>query len=278
MKEYTPRPLSPEERKLPLARYYDIPIMPVDPLTRQILDAGPIDPAAAIRPEDFASLMMPPGEYSQVETGYCMMPDGSGYIAVYKRSDPRITPQMRAWYMRWMNFYSKGMVPGQGNLRYKLWMPLDHIDHHYVNGQNGADGVYTLETLDLGAGSEAIGSIHHTIQEKDYPLYGIAEEQISAYKAMGCSMRIAWESFDIPGSHFCVSVSRPCPTGGREELTREWIGYRPVNGRIVRDEATPVDEAYLKNVVEHNIMEFNHLPRFLPELYEEYKDKPLDAD
>jgi len=270
-----PPKLSPEEKKMPLSKYYDVPVSPPDPLRQQLIDAGPINPADAIRPENFLDLLMPPGVYNKVEHGYCMMPDGSGYIALYQRSDPRISDEMMGWYMRWMNFHSKSMVPGQGNLRYKIWMPLDHIDHSYVNGKDRSDGISTLETLDLGAGSKPIASIHHRIDVKDY---GLSEEQIKVYAAMGYSIRIAWESFEIPGSHFCFDVTRPCPLGGMETLSREWIGWRPVDGSLVRDEETPVDEEYLRNIVIHNTIEHAHLPKFLPKLYEEYKDQPLDAD
>lgn len=266
--------LSPEEKKMPLAKYY-LPLDPPDPLRQQLIDAGPMDPKDAILAKNFLDLLMPPGVYSKVEHGYCMMPDGSGYIALYERSDPRVTPEMNGWYMRWMNFHSKSMVPGQGNLRYKIWMPLDHIDHSYVNGKDRSGGIRTLETLDLGAGSKPIESIHHRISVRDY---GLSEEREKEYKDMGYSIRIAWESFEIPGSHFCFSVTRPCPLGGTETLSREWIGWRPVDGKLVRDEATPVDEAYLRNVVIHNIVEHAHLPKFLPALYAEYKDQPLDAD
>ena len=271
------RPLSENEKSLPLAKYYDLPIEMPDPSTMQIINAGPMDPRDVPPPERFPDIMLPPGQYGKIETGYCVLPDGTGYLAVYKRFDPRITVQMRRWFGSWMNVYSRRTIPSEGNLRYKIWNPIEHIDHHFVNGRDGSDGVSTLETLDLGAGEEPIGSVHHTIPESEYPLYGVPEEKLKAYKAMGCSLRIAWESFDIPGSHFCVGVTRPHPLGGFEQLTREWMGYKPVDGKLVRDDY-PVTEEYLKNIIIHNIMELQHMVKFLPAVYEEYKDKPLDED
>ena len=35
---------------------------------------------------------------------------------------------------------------------------------------------------------------------------------------------------------------------------------------------------YLKKVVIHTLVEWEHLYTFLPELYAEYKDQPMDAD
>lgn len=271
------RPLSPEERAMPLSKYYDIPMDMPDPLTMQIVNNGPMDPKDVPKPEEFIDLMLPPGQYGKIETGYCVLPDGTGYLAVYKRFDPRITLEMRRWYSRWMNRYAKGQPAGTGNLRYKIWNPIEHIDHHFVNGENDKNGISTLETLDLGAGEEPIGSVHFTLPEEEYPLYGVSKEKLAEYKAMGCSLRIAYETFDIPGSHFCCGVTRPHPLGGFEQLTREWMGWKPVNGKIVRD-PYPVTEEYLKNIIIHNIMELNQFAKFLPALYEEYKDLPIDAD
>lgn len=266
--------LSPEEKAMNLSKYY-LPVSPPDPLRQQLIDAGPMDPADAIPAEHFLDLLMEPEVYNKIEHGYCMMPDGSGYIALYERSDPRVTGEMNRWYLRWMNFRPKSSVPGQGNLKYKLWMPLDHMDHEYINGKDNSEGIRTLETLDLGAGSKPIWSVHHRVNVRDY---GVTEEMEKELKEKGYSLRIAWESFEIPGSHFCVSLTRPCPLGGTETLSREWIGWRPENGRVVRDAQTPCDEEFLRNVVIHNTIEHEHLPKFLPAMWAEYKDQPLDAD
>ena len=87
--------LSPEERKLPLAKYYDLPLYPPGPREQQIIDAGPIDPRLAIKAESFLDLLQPEA-YQKVEYGYCMMPDGTGYLAVYTVY-PNCTPEMLAW-------------------------------------------------------------------------------------------------------------------------------------------------------------------------------------
>ena len=46
----------------------------------------------------------------------------------------------------------------------------------------------------------------------------------------------------------------------------------------MRDPATKCDEAYLRKVVIHTLVEWEHLYTFLPELYAEYEDLPADAD
>jgi len=66
------RGLSPEEEKLPLAKYYDLPLYGPGPLQQQLIDAGSIDPKLAIKAEDFLDLLQPTG-YQKAEYGYCMM-------------------------------------------------------------------------------------------------------------------------------------------------------------------------------------------------------------
>ena len=103
---FTDKPkLLPEEKKMPIAKYYDLPLLPPAPLQQQIINACPIDPKDAIKVENFVDLLQPTG-YSNAELGCCMMPDGSGYIAAYTVY-PDCTPKMLAWYFR----FESGWLP-----------------------------------------------------------------------------------------------------------------------------------------------------------------------
>jgi len=55
------------------------------------------------------------------------------------------------------------------------------------------------------------------------------------------------------------------------------MGYRLADAQLVRSEETPVDEAYVKKVIAHNVIEAQHMKKFLPLLCAEYRDKPDDA-
>jgi hypothetical protein len=276
--------LTPEERKLPVAKYFDLPLYVPGPREQQLIDSCPIDPSLAIKPENFLDLLQPDG-YSKAEYGYCMMEDGSGYIATYTVY-PLCTPQMLGWWFRWLNIYPKGMPPGQGNIRYKIWNPADHFDHGFLNGKDKFGGIYTVESLDLGAGEPMIYTIRHAFSLKDY---GLTEERDKALKAAGCWVDCAYESFHpvenpderSPGTHLCLTLSRANPLGYMEKCTREWIGCGVKDGKVFRDESTPASmlcEEYLKKVLIHGTVEAQQLSVFLPSLYAEYKDKPDDAD
>jgi hypothetical protein len=276
--------LSPEEKKLPLAKYFDLPLYVPGAREQQLIDACPIDPALAIKAENFLDLLQPDG-YSKAEYGCCMMEDGSGYIATYTVY-PNCTPQMLSWWFRWLNIYPKNMPKGQGNIRYKIWNPADHFDHNFINGKDKTGGIATVESLDLGQGEPMIYTIRHPFDLKDY---GLTEEREQALKAAGCWVDCAWESFHpvnnhserSPGTHLCLTLSRSNPLGYMEKCTREWIGYGVKDGKVFRDESTPASmlcEEYLKKVLIHGTVEAQQLSVFLPSLYAEYKDKPDDAD
>lgn len=270
--------LFPEEEEMPLAKYfYKYPLHYPNALAMQIINnIGPIPVEDAIQPHDFMSLLKPYG-YDKYELGYCMFPDGSGYVATYRVRPPHISAEMERWYRNWRNLKSKSMVPGHGNLRYKIWNYADHYDHYYVNWENGSLGIHTTESLDLGAGERMYDTIRHEFPLSDF---GMTDAWMKQLKDAGCQLTNhgSFETFDEPGSHLCLSYSRPCPQGGVETRSREWIGWKPVNGKLVRDEKTFCTEEYLKKVVIHTLVEWEHLYTFLPELFAEYHDQPIDAD
>lgn len=277
---YPQRELTEEEKKLPLSRFYtDYPLYKPSPIYQQALDAGSMDPKDAIEAQDWLSLAdIAFTGYRDVMYGYCMMPDGSGFYIEYSTSPVTWQGKWRRWYGKWVNQYSRSMVPGQGNLRSKIWNPLDHWDHKFVNGKDDADGVWSLETLDLGRSGDPRNGIPAVSHKVDLREYGLTEEKEKALAAMDVRLEGFWEEFETPGHHLVLRFSRPCPLGGRESVNCEWIGYYPRDGKIVRDEETPCDEQFLKDILTHNTIERAHLYQVLPDLYEAYHDKDILED
>lgn len=280
--------LSEAERQLPLSKYYDLPLYALGPRERELIERGcPADASLAIQPKNWLDLLQPSG-YTDMEYGYCHLPDGSAYIAVYTVY-PRCTPEMLRWYFRWMNIPPKHQPTGPDgydNIRYKIWNPADHVGHGFVNGKDKSGGIWTVESLDLGAGEEKGYTIRNAI---DLRQFGLTEEREKALNAAGCFVDSAYETFHtmdashqrLPGMHLCLTLSRQSPLGYMEKCTREWIGYGVRDGKIVRDETTPAEmltDAYLKKVITHSTVEAQQLGVFLADLYAEYKDLPDDAD
>ncbi|MDN6968479.1 hypothetical protein FCS83_07940 [Oenococcus sp. UCMA 17063] len=280
--------ITEEERKLGYSKYFDLPLYSLGAREEELLDlACPFDSSKAIKAQNWLDLLKA-NEYSEPEWGYTMMPDGTGYIAVYTVY-PNATPTMLAWYFRWLNVHSKGMPKNHGNLKYKIWNPADHYDHGFINKKDKWDGIYTVESLDLGEGEPPTYTIRNAIDPKVLRDYGFTEEREKALKEAGCFVDCAVESFHtltpdhtrLPGSHLCLTLSRACPQGGMEKCSREWIGYGIKNGKVVKDETTPdfmLSEKYLKKVITHSTIEAQQLAKFLPDLYNEYHEFPDDAD
>jgi hypothetical protein len=274
--------LSPEEKKLPLAEYYDLPLYPPGPREMQLIDACPIDPKLAIKTENFTDLLKPTG-YGKAEYGYCMMDDGSGYMAIYT-TYPNCTPQMLGWWFRWLNVHPKGTPEGKGNLKYKIWCPPDHFDHGFINGKDGRDGIYAIESIDLGQGEDKVYFFRHPLDLKDY---GLTKEREQELKEAGCWIDCSWVTFHSPesphaahpGTYLWLTISRHCPQGGMEKRTRVWIGYGVKDGAVYFDESTTpemLSEDYMRTFQIHCTVEAQHLSKFLPGLYAKYSGMPDD--
>ena len=63
-----------------------------------ILSQGPMDPAKAL-PYERINDLLDPG-YHEVETGYCILENGAGYVAV-NNVFPGCTVDMMKWWFAW---------------------------------------------------------------------------------------------------------------------------------------------------------------------------------
>lgn len=273
---------------MPLAKYYDLPLYGPAPRERELIErACPIDPKLALEAGNWLDLLKTDG-YNDCEFGYCMMPDGTGYIANYT-TYPNCTPQMLAWWFRWLNVPTE-MQPrgplGFDNLKYKLWNPADHVGHGFVNGKDKWDGIWTVESLDLGAGEPKRYTIRHPV---DLKKFGLTDEKEAELHAAGCFVDCSYITFytpdeekkPLPGSHLTITLSRMSPWGYMEKCSREWIGYWIKDGKIAINEETPPSmlcEDYMKKILIHNVVEAQQLSLFLADLYRDYHEKPDNAD
>lgn len=274
----TMQELNPVEKNMPLAKYfYDYPMKDLPQEVKKVILGHPMNPENAILPENFLDWLQPVGKYLPNENGYCMLPDGTGYIATYMKIPDDVEVRKLFWYLNWLNVHPKSQPEGTGNLRYKIWNPADHWDHYFVNWEDASEGVHTTESLDLGEGDRQYDTIRHSFNLRDY---GLTQERIDELKASGMNVKETsdWESFDFAGAHLTLGQIRPCAEGGFERRSVEWIGWRPSNGKLIREYRTPCSEAYLRKVAYHTLIEWYHLMTFINELYEEYHVLPIDAD
>lgn len=265
------RPLRPEEEALPYAKYYHRPPAPPNPRLMEILSRGPMDPVKAL-PYERINDLLDPG-YHEVETGYCILENGAGYVAV-NNVFPGCTVDMMKWWFAW---HAAG--PG---LRYAIWFPPGHVSIA-VSDQGWAK----LHDPDTPIGEKSQNIVHFVVED-----VGGGVEDIIINFLDPAQMGFDMSRFHEPNvacvfGGYGVSESRQGPPmkapaimchfareieGGVEFRTRFWMGYRINQGR-----GMCVLPPWVKLPIEapmglafHNVMEYSNLATILPELYAQF--------
>ena len=249
--------LTAEERKLPYAKYYDLPITPIPAEKIAVLEAGPIDPSLALKIEDRNKLFEP--GYLPCEIGYCVMEDGSAYLA-NRTEMPGVTPEMFEWWFAWH---------GLEDMRYRIWDPEDHFYARQQMREKVLDpkvpmrektwGTVHIVREDIGAGPDDL------ILEFRYPHeLGYDESKVGTKDC--AAMMCANGHGPVPGQGVAAV--------GSELRSRFWIGWGLVNGQVVKlvPDGVRVPVEVPMGLFAHNLKEFGHLATILPDLYKEEKD------
>ena len=267
--------LTEEEKKQPYAHFFQVPYEsmtpdnPLYPITIQ-----PIDPAKAL-PFARRNLLLDPA-YDADDMGYCVMPDGTGYVGM-RMFYPNCTKEMFEWWFAWH---------GLENSRYKIWDPKSHYGVHVSRESLRKRTDPTLNWKERNWGTA------------DY---------ISAWTVKGVrTTRIAFVSptefgFDpalmekYQASAVCCYSSYPdelLPLGPSTRVLHEvpgglkvslyfWYGFHSVDGVDIK----PVDYRCPMSIPElqvvHCAEEYRHLGKILPDVYAENhlrEDKPEDFE
>ena len=107
-------PITPEQEALPISKYYHREPAPIPAEKLALLAKGPCDPGCALDIHHRNDLFL--SGYLPVETGYCVLEDGTGFVANHTAM-PGVTAEMFDWWFAWH---------GCGPLRYTIWDPEDH--------------------------------------------------------------------------------------------------------------------------------------------------------
>ena len=271
------KPLAPYEEALPYAKYYHQEMARPNPELMGILAQGPMDPDKAL-PLSEINQILDPG-YHEVETGYCITRDGLGYVAV-NNVFPNVTLGMMRWWFVW---HAAG-----GNLRYRIWNPKDHMaiaisdqDRRKLADPNipiedKFTNVDHFVVENTGGGYENI-----LIRFKKVPDMGFDMDKYKASPTKEIVGGYGTSEFRDAGAPFkapavMMHTMREID-GGIEFRTRFWMGARIVEGKAMN-----VTPPFVKIPIEapmglafHNVVEYSNLAAILPEIYEDYKDKPF---
>lgn len=94
------------------------PMSPPDPAVLAAIEAGPMDPAAAAADRDDLDRLLDPAPLP-VETGWCRLPDGVGYVAV-RTPMPGVDAGLVDWWFDWHP---------DDPVRYRIWHPSAHVSN-----------------------------------------------------------------------------------------------------------------------------------------------------
>ena len=260
--------LTPEERALSYAKYYDLPITPIPQEKLAILEGGPIDPSLALKIEDRNDLFLP--GYLPCETGYCVMPNGTGYLA-NRTEMPGVTPEMFEWWFAWH---------GLNDMRYRIWDPEDHFYARQQNPDKVLDPSVPMR-------EKTWGTVHHVLEgigggpdelilEFRYP-HELGYDESKVGTPACATMMCANGHGPVPGQGVAAIMTHMVREieGGSELRSRFWIGYGLVDGQVVKllPDGVSVPPVVPMGLFAPNLKEFGHLAAILPSLYAEEKDR-----
>ncbi len=254
--------LTAREKERPYSKYFNRPLAPVPKEILDFLQQGPIDPTLAT-PIDQRNDLLKPG-YLPAEMGYCIMPDGSGYVSMLTRM-PGVTSEMIDWWFAWH---------GLEGLRYKIWDPDDHFDSHVaphdltrrldasltVQQRNWNTTDIVLE--DIGTGSVELAISFMSPEDFGYDMDRFrAPNVLTAVNANGSLVGpgIAMGTF----THFAREIP-----GGIELRSRFYMGWHIIDkGPVKVAEQIPLE--LTKGLAYHCSKEYSNLAAILPMVYAE---------
>lgn len=268
------RELTPEESAKPYAKYYYLEPASPDPEMLDLIRPGkPIDPAQALPIENINNLLNP--GYLEVETGYCILPNGAGYAAVHTKM-PGVTAEMINWWMAWHSLE---------DLRYKIWWPQGHFnvsiseeDRRKVLDPGRAptekfQGITHHVMEDVGNGTESIFISFLTPKEMGFDMSRFHSSHVATLVAANGLSSPAGAQPDAPKvpAVMCHFI-REMP-GGIEYRTRFWLGYHMFDGKpkLLLPPGFRVPEAAPFGLAMHNVQEYSNLRAILPQIYTEQK-------
>lgn len=271
--------LSPEEKALSYAKYYYMEMAKPDPSLIEAVKNGPIDWKNAINIKEINELIKP--GYREQETGYCLLPDGTGMVSALTKM-PGVTVDMINWWFVWHPLHP---------LRYKIWDPEDHFDTRVSekDRQRLTDQTIPLDQRNWGCthivrediGLPALARLFLMLMCRD-PLTlkitfyspGAFGFDMSKYRTPEFGTAICGVTDFAIMCHFVREIEN-----GVEMRSRFWFGYKFKEGKFVKDwfrMPPSVLQSIMRNLNLHCIKEYTNLARILPLVYSEEGNKPIN--
>lgn len=257
--------LSSQEREIAYAKYYDLPMTAVPEEKIERVKRGPMRVEDALAIEQRNELFIT--GYFNVESGYCVMENGTGFVANLTKM-PGVSAEMFEWWFAWHPLE---------DLRYRIWDPEDHFYARHQNPEKVLNPLVPMREKTWGTSHLVMEDVGLGASELRldfmYPsTLGFDETQIGTQNCAALFTAVGHSPVapNTVMTHFVRAVE-----GGIELRSRFWIGYKAENGSAVK--AIP-DGVMLPVIVpqclfEHCSKEFAHLAAILPDVYKENKDQ-----
>jgi hypothetical protein len=267
--------LTVDEKAKPYSKYFYR--QPVPPAPERVAAMGkPIDPSKALPIERINDLLNP--GYLEVEAGWCILPNGAGYIANHTLM-PGVTVDMVNWWFAWHALE---------DLRYKIWWP----DGHFAISLSDRDRAKVLDP-NRSMAQKFQGLTHFVIEHTGGPsvqkiaISFMTPEDVgfdmSRFKSPNVGTVVAANGASLmlnpPAGvpnfkagafmiHFVREIS-----GGIELRSRFWMGYHILNKKpyLLLPHGVRIPDFAPSGLARHNVYEYANLASFLPQIYEEQK-------
>jgi phloretin hydrolase len=266
-------PLTAEEQARPFAKYYYEEMPEPDPAHYGTMNE-PMDPVRAFGPEEIDRLLdVERLETEEVEVGWCILPNGAGYIA-NKIFHPDFTADMVDWWFAWHPLE---------DLRYRIWYPPQHagimlspmdrariLDPSIPNREKNWGVVHNV-TENTDNGFENIDIAFRSPVDMGFDMKRF--ERVTATCAAGMGWAVAVEKTDqsITAPAIMCHVFYDTP-GGLIHRTRFWMGYRFTEQgepELCLPPRVSVPVEAVQGLARHNVKEFTRWRDFLPRIYAE---------
>lgn len=237
------------------------------------LRTGPLDLSLALTPSAANVNRILDPSYKTPDNGYAVLGDRMAY-AQSRIVMPGVTTAMFRWWFTWHPLERQ---------RYMLWFPQAHIDTEVQDPARLRDASRSYEQRLFGnpnriqewIGPSRLDAIIHFSEPKALG-FDPAVIKRAGITASASAVCFATPAPDIPFT-LMVHVARDT-AAGMELFSRYWIGAHPDMARFANADKAPafldkigfnaqVAEATAYEMSVHDLTEFNHLARILPQLF-----------
>lgn len=255
------RELTALEKAKPYAKYYYRENAPVPEDAIRILDKGPVDPSLAT-PVHQCNDLLKPG-YLPTEIGYCIMPDGTGFVAM-KIDMPDVNAEMIEWWFAWFGLESLRYMIWDPDCHYATFVKDEHLEHRLDTNLSYKErrwGTRIIINEDVGLGAQDL--YIDFLSPEDF---GHDTTLLKPPIATINNINLGLSGPEIPfacASHLYREISE-----GLELRARFWLGWNIVDQKPVKvSDNVPFQLA--KGLTYHCVSEYTNLAAILPQVYTE---------